>query len=308
MIETNVTIPCVIAPPHGDVQWTKDGLALGYERDLPAFPRWSIVGDESRGEWNFFIQSLKPDDEGLFACEVSPFENSPALKRVAHLRTFAQPKQIQIFDQNSNQQIEEISMRFDEVQHQIHCRVDGARPAAHIRWFNQTDYEFPATSRTVLNGKYFSTISTLTLEPWADATTKNFTCSAFHPTVNELKSSVEIHLTSPPNDLQILTSSTDDYFLNGTEVTLICRVRGGNPLGRLFWFRNGNRLTSGINSIEIDDRIESNLTFVVSSIDNQQKYSCQVENEYLIQSGEKLEKTFVLNVACESKIDRLFFF
>ena len=29
LLGTNITIPCVIAPPHGDVQWTKDGLALG---------------------------------------------------------------------------------------------------------------------------------------------------------------------------------------------------------------------------------------------------------------------------------------
>ena len=29
LVGSNVTIPCVIAPPHGDVQWTKDGLALG---------------------------------------------------------------------------------------------------------------------------------------------------------------------------------------------------------------------------------------------------------------------------------------
>lgn len=29
LIGSNVTIPCIIASPHGDVQWTKDGLALG---------------------------------------------------------------------------------------------------------------------------------------------------------------------------------------------------------------------------------------------------------------------------------------
>ncbi|CAF1064275.1 unnamed protein product [Didymodactylos carnosus] len=29
LLGSNVTIPCVIQPPHGDVQWTKDGLALG---------------------------------------------------------------------------------------------------------------------------------------------------------------------------------------------------------------------------------------------------------------------------------------
>lgn len=31
----SVTLPCVIVGYHGMVQWTKDGLALGGERDLP---------------------------------------------------------------------------------------------------------------------------------------------------------------------------------------------------------------------------------------------------------------------------------
>ncbi|CAF1673045.1 unnamed protein product, partial [Adineta ricciae] len=26
LIGSNITIPCVIALPHGDIQWTKDGL------------------------------------------------------------------------------------------------------------------------------------------------------------------------------------------------------------------------------------------------------------------------------------------
>ena len=29
LVGENITVPCVIATPHGDVQWTKDGLALG---------------------------------------------------------------------------------------------------------------------------------------------------------------------------------------------------------------------------------------------------------------------------------------
>ena len=55
LIGSNITIPCVIASPHGDVQWTKDGLALGFDRQLPAFPSWTIIGDEQVQEFNFFI-------------------------------------------------------------------------------------------------------------------------------------------------------------------------------------------------------------------------------------------------------------
>lgn len=42
----SVTLPCVIVGYRGMVQWTKDGLALGGERDLPG-----IITD-------FFFMSL----------------------------------------------------------------------------------------------------------------------------------------------------------------------------------------------------------------------------------------------------------
>ncbi|CAF4549432.1 unnamed protein product, partial [Rotaria magnacalcarata] len=41
-------------------------------------------------------------------------------------------------------------MRFDDKFHQINCRVDGAKPAAQIKWINETGHEFPGISRTLL--------------------------------------------------------------------------------------------------------------------------------------------------------------
>ncbi len=120
---------------------------------MPAFPSWTIIGDEYRGEFNFFIQSLKLEDEGVFACEVSPYGDAPALKQVAHIRALVQPKHVQINDQSLSNKTTIITMRFDEEIHQINCQVDGARPAAHIKWFNETGQEFPATSRTYTQSK-----------------------------------------------------------------------------------------------------------------------------------------------------------
>jgi hypothetical protein len=129
---------------------------LGYDRQLPAFPSWSIIGDENRGEFNFLIQSLKLDDEGVFACEVSPYNDAPALKQVAHIRTLVRPKHVQINDQYFSNKITIVKIRFDETIHQINCRVDGARPAAHIKWINATNHEFPASSRLLIQGKNFT--------------------------------------------------------------------------------------------------------------------------------------------------------
>jgi hypothetical protein len=127
---------------------------LGYDRQLSAFPSWSIIGDENRGEFNFFIQSLKLDDEGIFACEVSPYNDAPALKQVAHVRTLIRPERIQIDDQTFSNETTIVTMRFDEIIHQINCRVDRARPAAHIKWINESGQEFPATSRTFAQGNW----------------------------------------------------------------------------------------------------------------------------------------------------------
>jgi hypothetical protein len=126
---------------------------LGYDRQLPAFPSWSIIGDEHRGEFNFLIESLKLDDEGIFACEVSPYNDAPALKQIAHIRTLVRPKHVQINDEYLSNKITIIPIRFDEKIHQINCRVDGARPIAHIKWFNETNQEYPATSRLLTQGK-----------------------------------------------------------------------------------------------------------------------------------------------------------
>lgn len=41
---------CQVLRATGLVQWVKDGLLLGPQRNLPGFPRHSIVGDEKRGE------------------------------------------------------------------------------------------------------------------------------------------------------------------------------------------------------------------------------------------------------------------
>jgi hypothetical protein len=116
-----------------------------------------VVGDESQGEYNFFIQSLKLEDEGIFACEVSPYKDAPALKQVAHVRALVQPRKIRINEQPLTNETTVVAVRFDEKIHQIHCQVDAARPAAHIKWFNETGHEFPATSRTYTQSKHTHT-------------------------------------------------------------------------------------------------------------------------------------------------------
>jgi hypothetical protein len=98
---------------------------------------------------------LKLDDEGLYACEVSPFNDAPALKHVAHIRTLIRPERVQINDRLPSNETTVVTMRYDEATHHINCRVDGARPAAQIKWIKTNGDEYPATTRTFTQGNCY---------------------------------------------------------------------------------------------------------------------------------------------------------
>ncbi|KAG5844571.1 hypothetical protein ANANG_G00163930 [Anguilla anguilla] len=64
-----VTLPCSIPGYHGIVLWVKDGLALGVNRDLSGYPRYSVVGDHAEGEYHLRIGRVDLTDDALFECQ-----------------------------------------------------------------------------------------------------------------------------------------------------------------------------------------------------------------------------------------------
>ena len=64
-------LPCVVTNKVGVLQWTKDGFGLGVQRELPGFPRYSMVGDQQAGDFSLEITALAPEDDAVFQCQVS---------------------------------------------------------------------------------------------------------------------------------------------------------------------------------------------------------------------------------------------
>ena len=46
---------CQVGDQVGSVQWTRDGLTLGYDRDLPGFDRYSVLGADEAGTYNLQV-------------------------------------------------------------------------------------------------------------------------------------------------------------------------------------------------------------------------------------------------------------
>ena len=55
---SDTVLPCKVENRVGLVQWVKDGLTLGYSRNITGYPRYVVVGAESEGEYNLQISSV----------------------------------------------------------------------------------------------------------------------------------------------------------------------------------------------------------------------------------------------------------
>lgn len=43
-------LSCTVQDKAGPLQWTRNGFGLGEERDLPGYPRYSMIGSDELGE------------------------------------------------------------------------------------------------------------------------------------------------------------------------------------------------------------------------------------------------------------------
>ena len=55
---SDTILPCKVENRVGLVQWVKDGLTLGYNRNITGYPRYLVVGEETEGEYNLQISSV----------------------------------------------------------------------------------------------------------------------------------------------------------------------------------------------------------------------------------------------------------
>ncbi|KAF7665736.1 hypothetical protein LDENG_00132470 [Lucifuga dentata] len=72
-------LKCEVLRASGTVQWVKDGLLLGPQRSLPGFPRYSMIGNPKRGQYNLQIEGAKLEDDAPYECQAGQSESSQAI-------------------------------------------------------------------------------------------------------------------------------------------------------------------------------------------------------------------------------------
>ncbi|XP_063704148.1 nephrin isoform X1 [Culicoides brevitarsis] len=288
-------LQCEVSNLAGQVQWTKDGFALGFVSGLiPGFPRFSTVGDKSQGVYNLRITNASIDDDAEYQCQVTPAKFHSAIRANAKLTVIAPPSSIEIQGYSHNSKVE-VRENQDLT---LTCVVANSKPAAEIKWYRgHTEFKPDGLETQVTeseNGKRFTVTSRLRLKPTANDDYMEYSCQARHKALTPdmpMRSTVQLSVLYPPGDPYIEGYSQGERLKRGQNVELTCKSRGGNPPAQLIWYKNGVQVRMAYRT---QGRVSENkYTFVAEANDNKAKFRCEASN---VMSPEPLKTEVELSV------------
>uniref|UniRef100_A0A8D0BJC0 Ig-like domain-containing protein n=1 Tax=Salvator merianae TaxID=96440 RepID=A0A8D0BJC0_SALMN len=225
----SVTLACVIMGYRGMVQWTKDGLALGGERDLPGWSRYSIVGDASAGQHNLRIDYAELDDDAVYECQAT---QAALRSQRAKLTVLIPPSDPEI---HNGPVVHVIS----NIPYNLSCRAAGAKPAAEISWYRDGQRQNSAVYSKALmdDGKREVAVSTLLLTPTSKDVDSLFTCRVSNPAAPAGKqATVTLNVQYPPI---VMLSVQPQTVPEGGKVSFLCTATSNPEVTGYRWAKGG---------------------------------------------------------------------
>ncbi|VEN63224.1 unnamed protein product [Callosobruchus maculatus] len=283
---------CEVANLAGQVQWTKDGFALGFSSVIPGFPRYSVIGDRRHGVYNLRISNASLEDDAEYQCQVGPARMHKAIRANGKLSVISPPSSVEILDHVHNSKIE---IKENQEFH-LECRVRNAKPAAKIVWYrgnveinipNREDsvVESPPSPNNVAGKPHdkrairYDTHSRISLKPTAEDDYAEYSCEARHEALSPdvpMRATVQLSVLYPPGMPYIEGYTEGETVRRGQTVELVCRSRGGNPPAQLIWYKNGEQIRMAYRTA---GRVSENVyTFTADVSDNKARYKCEASN------------------------------
>uniref|UniRef100_A0A6Q2YEP8 Ig-like domain-containing protein n=1 Tax=Esox lucius TaxID=8010 RepID=A0A6Q2YEP8_ESOLU len=221
----SVTLPCVIVGYRGMVQWTKDGLALGGERDLPGWTRYSLMGDPLSGEHSLLIDSAELADDAVYECQAT----QAGLRSHRAKLTVLVPPTDPVVDGGPVIRVKA------HTPYNLTCRASGAKPAAEITWYR--DGEVMETAIYSKDGKRELAVSMLPVIPEDKDSGRTYTCRVLNPAAPAgRQTSVTINVQHPPS---VTLSVQPQTVMEGAKVLFICSASANPEITGYRWSKGG---------------------------------------------------------------------
>ncbi|KAM4652881.1 kin of IRRE-like protein 2 [Discoglossus pictus] len=225
----SVTLPCVVIGYRGVVQWTMDGLALGAERDLPGWSRYSIVGDPALGEHNLHIEGVELGDDAIYECQAT---QAALRSQRAHLTVLIPPGEPMI----PGSPILNVLLN---TPYNLTCLAPVAKPAAEITWYRdgqQLDWAI-YTKELLSDGRSEGASSYLLITPSLGDTGSSYTCRVRNAALPEGRErAVTLSVQYPP---KVTLSVEPPTVSEGGAVTFLCSAESNPEVTGYRWAKGG---------------------------------------------------------------------
>uniref|UniRef100_A0A8C2IM08 Kirre like nephrin family adhesion molecule 3, like n=1 Tax=Cyprinus carpio TaxID=7962 RepID=A0A8C2IM08_CYPCA len=225
----SVTLPCVIVGYRGMVQWTKDGLALGGERDLPGWVRYSLMGNPLSGEHSLMIDSAELGDDAVYECQATQ----------AGLRSHRAKLTVLVPPSDPVVEGGPVVRLKAHTAHNLTCRASGAKPAAEITWYRDGEIMHDAiyTKTLMEDGKRETAVSMLSMVPEDSDSGRTYTCRVLNPAAPAgRQTSVTISVQHPPS---VTLSVQPQTVMEGAKVLFICSASANPEITGYRWSKGG---------------------------------------------------------------------
>jgi len=187
VVDTTASLPCRVADLAGQLQWTKDDFALGTNRNLSyhGYPRYTMTGSDSIGEYNLNLNPVTLDDDGVYQCQVGTGKrDEPAIRsRKATLTVLVPPDRPRIVPAESITVTENVPL-------ELECISDGGKPPAVITWTDGTGAPIVDVVKTYIevmaaDSKRFTTRSVLKFVPKMEHHNTSIWCQAHNSAIDK---------------------------------------------------------------------------------------------------------------------------
>ncbi|XP_059237183.1 kin of IRRE-like protein 2 isoform X2 [Mustela nigripes] len=224
-------LPCALGEYWGLVQWTKDGLALGGERDLPGWSRYWISGNAASGQHDLYIRPVELEDQASYECQAT---QAGLRSRPAQLHVLVPPEAPQVLGGPFVSLVAGIPAN-------LTCRSRGdARPTPELLWFRDGIRLDGTTFRQTLlkEGTTGSVESILSLTPSSHDDGATLVCRARSQALPSGKdTAITLSLQYPP---VVTLSAEPQTVLEGEKVTFLCHATAQPPVTGYRWAKGGS--------------------------------------------------------------------
>ncbi|XP_032246118.1 kin of IRRE-like protein 2 isoform X2 [Phoca vitulina] len=224
-------LPCALGEYWGLVQWTKDGLALGGERDLPGWSRYWISGNAASGQHDLYIRPVELEDQASYECQAT---QAGLRSRPAQLLVLVPPEAPQVLGGPFVSLVAGVPVN-------LTCRSRGdARPTPELLWFRDgIRLDGTTFHQTLLKeGTPGSVESILSLTPSSHDDGATLVCRARSQALPSGKdTAITLSLQYPP---VVTLSAEPQTALEGEKVTFLCQATAQPPVTGYRWAKGGS--------------------------------------------------------------------